>query len=365
MSFDRIHVSCVLALVVTLGVAACGDSSSAAEQAQSSSQTNPDQIVAEINGRKITLKEVDAKWEEFDAAERARVTQLLYQNRRNMLGQVVGDILIEEAATAAGLSADAYLQKETAARAKPITEAELLQFFEENKDRAQGRSLDELRGPMKEFMASQRALQVRAQVVDELEKKSGGTKVMLDPPRYTVAVASADPVRGDLSAPVTIVEFSDYQCPFCARVNPTLAKGFRPILRVNPTLAKVRETYGNKVKIVFKDFPLPNHLLAPKAAEAAHCAAEQGKYWEMHDAMFANQGALEVPGLKQAAAALGLNAATFDRCLDSGRHGATVAAGMGQGQRLGVNSTPTLYINGRPIIGALPLATANAAPAHA
>lgn len=340
MSFDRVRVSCVLALVVTLGVAACGDSSSAAEQAQSSSQTNPDQIVAEIGGRKITLKEVDAKWEEFDAAERARVTQLLYQNRRNMLGQVVGDILIEEAATAAGLSADAYLEKETAARAKPITEAELLQFFEENKDRAQGRSLDELRGPMKEFMASQRALQVRAQVVDELEKKSGGTRVMLDPPRYTVAVASADPVRGDASAPVTIVEFSDYQCPFCARVNPTLAK--------------VRETYGNKVKIVFKDFPLPNHLQAPKAAEAAHCAAEQGKYWEMHDAMFANQRALEVPGLKQAAASLGLDATAFSQCLDSGKHAATVTAGMGQGQRLGVNSTPTLYINGRPIIGALP-----------
>lgn len=332
-----------MAFSAALLLPACGDASSAAEQAQPASQTNPDQVVAEINGRQITLKEVDAKWEEFDAAERARVTQLLYQNRRNMLGQVVGDILIEEAAKAAGLSADAYLEKETAARAKPITEAELLQFFEENKDRGQGRSLDELRGPMKAFMESQRALQVRAQVVTDLEKKAGGVKVMLDPPRYTVAVAAADPVRGDQSASVTIVEFSDYQCPFCARVNPTLAK--------------VRETYGSKVRIVFKDFPLPNHAQAPKAAEAAHCAAEQGKYWEMHDAMFANQRALEVPALKQAAAALGLNAPVFDQCLDSGKHGATVTAGMGQGERLGVNSTPTLYINGRPIIGALPFDT--------
>ena len=83
------------------------------------------------------------------------------------------------------------------------------------------------------------------------------------------------------SAPVTIVEFSDYQCPFCARVNPTLAK--------------VRETYGDRVKIIFKDYPLPNHPQAPKAAEAARCAGEQSKYWEMHDAMFANQRALEVP----------------------------------------------------------------------
>ena len=121
--------------------------------------------------------------------------------------------------------------------------------------------------------------------MEELKAKGAGVKVMLDPPRYTVAVAANDPVRGVASAPVTIVEFSDYQCPFCARVNPTLDQ--------------VRKTYGDKVKIVFKDFPLPNHPQAPKASEAAHCAGEQGKYWEMHDLMFANQRALNVPELKQ------------------------------------------------------------------
>jgi protein-disulfide isomerase len=147
-------------------------------------------------------------------------------------------------------------------------------------------------------------------------------------------------VRGNREAAVTIVEFSEYQCPFCARVNPALAK--------------VLETYGNKVRIVFKDFPLPNHPQAPKAAEAAHCAAEQGKYWEMHDVMFANQRALEVPSLKRAAAGLGLDTARFDRCLDSGQFASKVAAGLAQGEKLGVNSTPTLYINGRPVIGAQP-----------
>ena len=120
-------------------------------------------------------------------------------------------------------------------------------------------------------------------------------------------------MRGNPSAPVTIVEFSDYQCPFCARVNPTLAK--------------VRETYGDSVKIVFKDFPLPNHPQAPKAAEAARCAGDQKKYWEMHDAMFANQRALEVPALKQTARAIGLDGAAFDQCLDSGKWPPTVRAG--------------------------------------
>ncbi len=201
---------CVLAFSVAISMSACSDAPSAAGQAQAS-PTNPDQVVAEVNGRKVTLKEVDAKWEEFDAAERARVTQLLYQNRRNMLNQVVGDILIEEAAKAAGLSVDAYLKQEAAKRAKPVTEEELVTFFEQNKDRAQGRPLDELRGPMKEFMERDRALQARAQIVDDLEKKSGGIKVLLDPPRHTVAILPDDPVRGESTAAITLVEFSDYQ----------------------------------------------------------------------------------------------------------------------------------------------------------
>jgi protein-disulfide isomerase len=239
------------------------------------------------------------------------------------------------------------LKQETARRARPVTDEELAKFYAENKDRAQGRTLDELRGPMKAYMENDRTLQARAQLVEELQRKSGAVKVMLDPPRYAVALAQDDPVRGNPAAGVTIIEFSDFQCPFCARVNPTLAK--------------IRETYGDKVKIIFKDFPLPNHPQAPKAAEAAHCAAEQGKFWEMHDVMFANQRALEVPALKQSAAGLGLDTAKFNRCLDSGQYASKVAAGASQGDKLGVNSTPTLYINGRPVIGAQPFEVFKAA----
>jgi protein-disulfide isomerase len=328
-----------MASLVALAVTACSESSSAAGQAPSPA-TNPDQVVAEVAGRKVTLQEVDAKWEEFDAAERARVTQLLYQNRRNMLDQVVGDILIENAAKAAGATVEAFVTQDAVKRATPVTDQEVAQFFEANRDRAQGRTLEQLGPQIKDFLVSQRALQARAQLIDELKAKSSGVKVMLDPPRYTVATTTADPVRGVASAPVTIIEFSDYQCPFCARVNPTLEQ--------------VRKTYGDKVKIIFKDFPLPNHPQAPKAAEAAHCAGEQGKYWELHDHMFANQRALNVPELKQYAATLGLDAAKFNQCLDSGKHAGLVAAGTAQGERMGVNSTPTLYINGRPLIGAQP-----------
>src|SRR5688500_12036586 len=107
----------------------------------------------------------------------------------------------------------------------------------------------------------------------------------------------------------------------------------------------VKSTYGDKVRLVFKDFPLPNHPEAQKAAEAAQCAGEQGKYWEMHDAIFANQSNMGVPALKQQAVAMKLDAAKFDQCLDSGKHAAGITEDMRAGELLGVGSTPTLYIN--------------------
>jgi protein-disulfide isomerase len=103
---------------------------------------------------------------------------------------------------------------------------------------------------------------------------------------------------------------------------------------------------------VFKDYPLPNHPNAEKAAEAAHCAGEQSKYWEMHDRMFANQQALAVPQLKEHAAAIGLDGAKFGECLDSGKFAAVVNVDMEYGNKLGVNSTPTMYVNGRAVVGA-------------
>jgi protein-disulfide isomerase len=330
-----------LALAVAAAFSvACTNEPTAVAQAQAMT-ANPDQVVAEVAGKPITLKDVDAKWEEFDAAERARIVQAMYQNRRNMLELIVGDQLIANAAKAAGQSVDAFIAQDAAKRLPAISEADIKQFYEQNKDRAQGRTLDQLRAEIKPYLEARRTQQARAMLVDDLKAKTGANvKVMLDPPRYTVPTSAADPTRGNPSAPVTIVEFSDYQCPFCARVNPTLDK--------------IRETYGDRVKIVFKDFPLPNHAEAPKAAEAARCAGDQNKYWEMHDALFANQRSLGVPSLKQTARAIGLNGTAFDQCLDSGKWASAVAEGNALGEKMGVNSTPTLYVNGRAVIGAMP-----------
>jgi protein-disulfide isomerase len=328
-----------LALTAVLS-AACSEEPTVAAQSTALA-SSPDLVVAEVAGKPITLKDVDAKWEEFDTAERARIVQAMYQSRRNMIEQLIGDELIANAAKAAGQPVPAFLEADAAKRLPVVSEAAIAAFYEENKDRAQGRTLDQLRGEIKPFLESRRVLQARAMLVEDLKTKAGGAvKVMLDPPRYTVPTVASDPVRGNAAAKVTIIEFSDYQCPFCARVNPTLDM--------------VRTFYGDKVKIVFKDYPLPNHAEAPKAAEAARCAGEQNKYWEMHDAMFANQRSLQLPVLKQSARAIGLDGTAFDACLDSGKHAAAVQAGIELGNKVGVNSTPSLYINGRPLIGAQP-----------
>lgn len=329
----------VLTAALIVAALACADAQSAPATQSQAASPQPDAVVAEVAGRAITLKELDDKWQSFDPAERARVIQMLYQNRRNVLDIMVGDALIEQAAKAAGATTREYLETETAKRLKPVTDADVQRFFEENKDRAQGRSVDQLREPIREFLGSQRQQQARAQLVDDLKTANASTvRVLLEAPRVEVAVSADDPVRGNPTAAITIIEYSDYQCPFCARVNPTLDQ--------------IRSTYGDKVRIVFKDFPLPNHPEAPKAAEAAHCAGDQGKYWEMHDRLFGNQRALGLPTLKQHAVDLKLDTAAFNQCLDSGKYGARVADNVRTGEQLGVQSTPTLYINGRPAIGA-------------
>ncbi len=155
-----------------------------------------------------------------------------------------------------------------------------------------------------------------------------------------VQVAAEGPSLGPENAPVTIVEFSDFQCPYCAAAVPTLDQ--------------VMSAYPDKVRLVYRSFPLPQHANAYKAAEAGLCADEQGQFWPMHDWMFAHQSQLALTDLKQEAMALGLDSAQFDSCLDSGKYAARVEADLKAGEAAGVSATPTFFINGRELLGAQP-----------
>ena len=159
-----------------------------------------------------------------------------------------------------------------------------------------------------------------------------------------------DAIRGDPSAPVTIVEFSDYECPFCGRF-------------YSETLGQIESKYieTGKVKLVYKDFPLSFHPQAQKAAEAAECAGEQGKYYEMHDLLFEQGVQGGVAGFKQYARQIGLNTARFDACLDSGQMAAEIQADMVAGQKVGIQGTPGFIINGQLVSGAQPFAVFDAA----
>ncbi len=193
-----------------LVLSACSSTQTSA-QSQAGAQTGSD-VVAEIGGRKITLKELDEKWQTIDPGERARVTQLLYQNRRNALDQMLGDLLIEDAAKAAGMPVAQYLEQETKKREQPVTDAEIQKFYDTNKERAEGRTFEQLRGPITEFLRNQREQQARAQLIDDLKKKrTRDVRVLLEPPRTEVKLESHDASLGPATAPVTIVEFSDYQ----------------------------------------------------------------------------------------------------------------------------------------------------------
>jgi len=197
----------------------------------------------------------------------------------------------------------------------------------------------------------QALVQLRQQMIDRSRnayhdvllrrlKRDYGFKSLLEPLRTEVTTAGY-PSRGPANARVTIVEFSDFECPFCGGLFPTL-KG-------------IERTYPDTVRIVYRQFPLKNiHPFAQKAAEASLCAAEQSRFWEMHDSLFGFQEDLTIDSLKLRAMELKLDVAAFSTCLDSGKHAATILKDKEDAARLGVSGTPTLFVNGRILLGNQP-----------
>jgi len=155
-----------------------------------------------------------------------------------------------------------------------------------------------------------------------------------------VEVRADDYIRGDKNAPVTLIEWSDFECSFCARVFPIIEQ--------------VLEEYEGQVRLIYRHFPLSFHTNAQKAAEASECAGDQGKFWEMHDIMFENQSSIAVDDLKGYAKELGLNTSTFDDCLDNDTHAQKVKDDFTEGTQVGVNGTPATFVNGTMISGAQP-----------
>lgn len=260
-----------------------------------------------------------------------------YQLRSQALEALVAQALLEREAAARGI-APAALEKTEILDKAVVTEAQARSFYEANQARFGNASAQDAIKQIRTGLGQQREKERRLAFARELRGKYD-VKILLEPLRTPVEVGDA-PIRGNPKAPVTVVEFSDFQCPYCARSRQTVLR--------------VRDAYGDKVRWVFRHFPLDFHAQARKAGEAGACAGEQGRFWQMHDAMFANPGKLQVAELKQTAKTLGLDPLAFDRCLDSGKYADRVERDVEAGARSGVSGTPAFFVNGRPIIGAQP-----------
>jgi protein-disulfide isomerase len=343
----------LLAAALAVAVVACQSSRPSQKTNDAAApKLDPQAPVAKVSGATITAGELDSftppGGESSVAKELKRLDQehqqQVYQTRRGALEGMIRQRLLEGKAKAAGLSVDEFLQKEIVAKVGEPSEEEMKTLYDRAKSGPNAANIppyEQLKPDIARFVQQQKAQGALAEYFDTLMKDA---KVEILLPEYAppkVEVAAEGPSKGPANAPITIVEFSDFECPFC--------------VRAEETVKQVMEAYPNQVRLVYRDYPLPNHAQAPKAAEAAHCAGDQGKYWDMHGKLFAAGGKLQVDLLKSYAKELGLDASKFDQCLDSGEKASVVEGHKKAGADAGVSGTPAFFVNGQLISGAQPV----------
>jgi protein-disulfide isomerase len=316
-------VAVMLALAL-IAIRPCGLQAAATGDSQ--------QPAAMIGRHPISQEEVDA-----------RVLQdipknQLYNMRKQALDQMIDQFVVEKAAKKAKLTPMAYLKTEL--KTTPVTEADARKYYDAHKSsidaQTNNRPFDQIKVPLMNALQRRQDGEEREALLDKLRDENN-VKVLLAAPRTAIASAG-HPWTGGKDATVTIVEFSDFQCPYCRAAEPTVKA--------------VRDKYGDKVKFVYMDFPLGMHQHAMDAANAAQCASDQNKFWQYHDALFADQSKLDVANLKATAAKAGLDTKQFDTCFDSKTKVPGIQAEQAEGSAAGVSATPTFFVNGREIEGA-------------
>jgi protein-disulfide isomerase len=290
-------------------------------------------VAATLDGRKITVGEVDAHIKEqlFSEATSDRNPAALYEVRARALNGLIDTMLVEKVASAENLTSDEYLGQQVEAQGD-VPEAEISAFYDENIDQMGGLSLDEMRARISAYLKERRVVTIVANLRDQAD-----TEILLEPSR--IEVEAIGPAKGPDDAVVTIIEFSDFQCPFCQRVVPT----------IDEIVAK----YPTEVRFVFRNLPLNNiHPRAQAAAEAAACANNQGKFWDYHDLIFANNRALSDEDLERYASEVGLEMAAFRQCVQNRETQQVVDADAAVAEELQISGTPSFLINGIPMHGA-------------
>lgn len=329
-----LHLAVYAVLLAVIGFLALRPGSGAAAQAD---EAGEEQVAARLDGVDIGYDEaLERAGAELDQLEQQRIQCDLQvaSERHGLLERtlegIVRDRLIQASAEGAGLEVADWRSGEMERLEAGVTDEDVDAFFVENEGRIRG-GREELEPQVRTYLAQER-------FVDALED-GHEIEYLLEPYRLEVDPAEG-PARGAAAAPVTIVEWSDFECPYCKSVLPTLER--------------ILEEYPEQVRLVFRHFPLHAiHPNAQAAAEAGVCAQDLGAFWELHDLMFEEQDTLTVDDLKDKAERTGLDAEAFTACLEREGTASRVDADRRAGIEVGVNGTPALFVNGRPLAGAV------------
>ena len=289
---------------------------------------NNETVVATIGGQPLKASLINERLKPLEYQIRSQA----YELTRKQGEQLVNNTLLLEEARRRQVGPEQIIRTEVSDKVRPPTEAEVTKFYEENKARING-ALNDLRNQIASYLQEQERSRLEGELSARL-RKNANIRWLITEPAQPVQLISVDddPSRGPATAPVTIVEFTDFQCPACAAMHPVLEE--------------VLKSYSDKVRFVVRDFPLDRHENARKAAEAANAANAQGKFFEYAAILFKRQQALDIPSLKKYATELGLDRARFDAALDRGTYAAEVEHDVEEGEMYGVGVTPTIFVNG-------------------
>lgn len=283
-------------------------------------------IIAEIDGTPITLGEFEEKRGDFLFQAKSS----LYQAEHRALDDFIDDSLLKKAAQRENVTVEQLLQKHVNSLIPKDPPEELLRLYYEGVDTNE--PYEAVRPKILDQLRQRRLEKARIAYLQALRSEAH-VAIKLSPPRASIPLTNT-PIRGEQRAPVMLVEYADYECPYCQQIEPDLRK--------------LETEYKGRISLAYKDVPLPMHSHAQKAAEAARCAGLQSKFWDYHDLLFTTKE-LDVSALKRHARTLNLDTTAFDKCLDSGKQAETVKSDLTEAQRLQLPGTPSFFLNGRSL----------------
>ena len=296
-----------------------------------SARLAPTSVLATVNGHAITAQRV---------LERAKpsVYRLLlnaYEIQRNAIEYKIASLLLTAEAARRNMTPEELYKSEVTSKLREPTEEQIKKFYEENKTILKA-DLNTHRANISKYLQQQERERLEIAFSQSLRRNTKAQLLLTEPEPPVQAVSvDDDPARGNAQAPVTVIVFTDFECPACAHMHPIIEEVLR--------------SYGARVRLVIRDFPLAMHPHALKAAEAANAAHAQGKFFEYMALLFRNREALDIASLKSYATQLGLDRARFDRELDSGKYAAEISKDISDGQFYGVDSTPMIFVNGQRV----------------